>query len=199
MQSKPKSNSVITSKLDEAGVLVFTVRGAGPDGADATLSLDPKSMHEKNRERAMIHGLVQKVSDRAALSRNTVNFKPATPAEKLAAMRVLVDHLASGSEEWSPTRASAVPKGPTLDPILVAAVVEATGRLDSEVREMIAKGAGKKSVTPAVYLAALANAAAVRPIVERLRAEQASRLDVDGDELLSEAMGDEEGEDGEGA
>lgn len=193
MQVKPKSNSVITHSLREDGAIVFSVRGAGPNGqSPAELVLDPKSLSEKNRERAMIHGLVQKVSDRAALSRNTTNGASATPVEKLAAMKSLVDFLSTGTDEWQPAREGGA-RGPTsLDPILVAAVSEHTGRTAEEVRELVSKGSEKKGVTKAVFLAALGNAAAIKPIVERMREEQAKGLVVDGDDLLAGMLEPEE-------
>lgn len=194
MQVKPKSNSVITSAWDAtSNVITFTVRKAGANGqSDAALALDLNKVSEKNRARAMAHGFIQRVSDRAALSRNTTNGQSATPAEKLAAMKGLVDFLASGTDEWAPERVGGV-KGPTgLDPLLIAAVAEATGRSTDEVRELVAKGAEKKSVTKAVYLATLGGAGTVKPIVERMRAEQASAFEVDADELLNEVMGGEQ-------
>lgn len=194
MQAKPKSNSVITHTLREDGAIVFSVRGAGPNGqSPAELVLDPKALSEKNRERAMIHGLVQKVSDRAALSRNTTNGASATPQEKLAAMKGLVDFLMTGTTEWAPAREGGG-RGPTgLDPILVAAVAEHTGRTREEVLDLVAKGAEKKGVTKAVFLGALGGATAIKPIVERMREEQKKGLDVDGDDLLTDML-DPQGE-----
>lgn len=95
MQSKPKSNSVLTHALNpETKQLTFKVAGAG----EVVLNLSAVS--ERNRERATLHGLVQRISDAAAISRNTLTGKPAEPKEKFAAISELVEWFNSGAEEW---------------------------------------------------------------------------------------------------
>lgn len=121
-ETKAKSNSVITTAMD-GQVIVFHIKGAGE------LRLDMATAHDKVRERAMIHGFIQKVSDRAAIPFNKETNQYATPAEKLEAMRGLVDHFMSGTDQWQPTRAEGSGRKPGgLDSILLAAVAEATGK-----------------------------------------------------------------------
>lgn len=182
MNQKAKSNSVITTSV-EGEVITFTVRGAGE------LRLDLTKVAASVRARAAIHGFIQRVSDKAAISRNTENGQPATPAEKLEAMRGLVDHFMSGSDEWAPARKEGAVRRGGLDPLAIAAVVEATGKDEAAVRELIKIGAANKSVTPLAFLAALSASSKVAPILERLRAEAAERTDLDGDELL-EGLGE---------
>lgn len=202
MQSKAKSNSVVTTRLLDTGVIEFTVLKAAADGVGAaTMTLDPKACSEPVRARAVVHGLVARVVDRAALDRNKTTGKSASGAEKFAAMKTLVDHYASGAESWAMAQAERAPRGPSLDPIILAAVSEATGRGAVEVLEMVTKGAAGKAITLEAYLAALAASIKVAPIVAWMRAEAAAGLD--GDALLNEAMGggeggEEERESGEG-
>lgn len=193
MNAKPKTNSVVTSRVRDDGVLEITVLRAGPTGengqpTNAVLTLDPAAIHEDNRRRAMYMGLTSRIVDKAALPFDKAKGRYATPAEKLEAMRPLVEHLASGTADWSPKRATVV-KVSGLDAILLAAVQEATGRGEAEVREMVAKGAGKHHVTEEQFLALLGRGKLVAPIVERMRAEQAASVDLDADDLLDEAMG----------
>lgn len=195
MQAKAKTNTVVTTRLiPETGVIEFTVLRAAADGQGAaTMALDPRACHEAVRARAVVHGLVARIVDRAALDRNRTTGQPATGAEKFAAMKVLVDHYMGGSADWQMKASARSASAPVLDPILLAAVSQATGRPAPEVLDMIARGSAAKAITPAAYLAALGTSAKVAPIVERLRTDAAGGLD--GDALLDEAMeGEEEGE-----
>lgn len=186
MQTKPKSNTVTTTTVDATGrVITFTVRGAGPEGKDASFEVDVSTLSEANRNRALLHGITQRISDRAAMARNTTTGKAASPADKFQAMKSLADHYTSGAADWSPARAD----GATgLDSIMLAAVVEATGKTHEEIRVMIQTQSTAKGVTPKAFLAALAGSKLVAPIVARIRGEQAG---VDGDELLADMMGGE--------
>jgi len=177
MQTKAKSNSIITHSWDEATQgLTFNVVGAGA----VTLKLPMVS--KVNMARASRHGLIQRVSDAAAKNRDPVTGLSAAPAEKLASMARLVDHYNSGTEEWNPTRDAS---GPGLDGVILAAVGEATGKSLDDVRVMVGTGAAEKGITPRAYLAALGTAKLVAPIVARIRGKDAG---VSGDDLLAEAM-----------
>lgn len=180
MQTKAKSNSVITHAPQEDGSILFNVKGAGE------FRFDPAKTSEANQRRAMLHGFVQRIADAAAMSRNTTTGQAASPADKMAAMQRLVSHYESGSTDWSPARAEGKAGG--LDQVILAAVVEATGKTTEEVRAMVAKGAEGKGITPKAYLAALGTAKLVAPIVARIRGEQAGE---DGDDLLESMVSGE--------
>lgn len=180
MQSKVKSNSVVTSRLDEAtNEIVFGVVGAG----ETRLKLG--AISQAIRTRAVIHGLTQRVADRAAKNRDATNGKAATPESKLAAMAALVDHYNSGSEEWGMAGAGS---GPRLDQTIIAALAEVLAKPREEVLAFVAAGAGKHGVAQSAYLAKLGTGVKVQPVVDRLRAEGAG--DVDADEELEGLMGD---------
>lgn len=98
MQTKPKSNSVITHKLDGVGrdaILTFHVR----DVAEP-LVLKMADVSDEVYGLFAIHGVFQRIADGAALSRDPVTGKPMPPADKHAAMRRLVLHYASGTRDW---------------------------------------------------------------------------------------------------
>lgn len=108
---KRKSNSVVTHDVSTAGlhpVITFNVLGAG------TFALDMAKISDTVRDRAAVHGMVQRISDAAALSRTDKegNIIPAAELAqaKYEAMIALRDHYESGTAEWSRV-ATAGPKG----------------------------------------------------------------------------------------
>lgn len=170
MTTKPKSNSVITTKV-EGGVITFQVKDAGE------LLLDTSRVSESNRSRAMLHGFVQRVSDRAAISRNTETGLPATPSEKLAAMKELVEFYETGTEQWAMTRSGG--GGVQLDTQLL---VKALGEIYPErTEEQLSAWVRKRSSAERV---ALLMSEKVKPIVERLREGLGKGVDSEG--LLAE-------------
>ena len=84
-----KRNAVVGHKV--AGtVITFHVLGAGQ------FQFDMMKAGEANAEQAAIHGYVQKISDKAAISRNSDTGRSATPKEKYEAMYGLAMHLQNG-------------------------------------------------------------------------------------------------------
>jgi hypothetical protein len=184
MQMKPKSNSVVTHTVSPEGYITFAVVGAG------SFTINPADISAPNVARFQRHGIIQRISDAAAKGRDPNTGKSATPQARHDAMKRLADHYISGSVEWSPARAEG---SGGLDQIILAAVVEATGKTHEEVRAMVAAGAEKNSLTPKAFLAALGTSKLVKPIVDRIRGEQVP--EVDGDDLLAGMMtegGDDE-------
>lgn len=97
--SGKRANWKIAHKVDmDARVITWQVKDAGE------LRLDLGKVHADNRERAMMHGFVQRISDAAAMARDAKTGASATPQEKFEAMRRLVEHYVSGAESWSPAR-----------------------------------------------------------------------------------------------
>ncbi len=183
MQTKPKSNSVVTHTVSDAGVITFAVVGAGSFG------IDPAVIHASNLSRFQRHGIIQRISDAAAKGRDPTTGKSATPQARFDAMKRLADHYTSGAEGWSPAR---VEGALALDQIILAAVVEATGKTTEEVRAMIAAGAEKGAVTQKVYLAKLGEAKLVKPIVDRIKGAIAPAIDADDalDAMMAQADGE---------
>ena len=179
MNTKAKSNSIVTTTVTDLSI-AFHVKGAG------TCILSRSAISSTVTVRAMLHGLIQRVSDAAAKSRDTTTGLPATPEAKLAAMSRLVDHYNSGSEEWSPARVEGVV---ALDTILVRAIMEVLGKDEATVRAYIDRGATKNGVTPRAYLAKVGTGEKVSAVADRMRGESLPNIDAD-DEL--EGMDDEE-------
>ncbi len=183
MAQATERKSVITTTVSEDQTrITFHVKGAGE------LVLDLGKVNSAILTRARTHGFIQRVSDKAAIPCDTTTGKPATPGMKLEAMRAMVEHFESGASEWNIKRAEGAGRKPKdgLDPLVIAAVCEVTGKDETAVRAIIAAGAEAKQVKPAQYLGALAGAAKVKAVVERLREEQLASSELDGDELLGE-------------
>lgn len=90
MQSKRKSNSVVSYVIaPDFSKITFSV---GPQSFDFVVA----SLNIENGARAICHGIVQKVSDRAAIGRDPETGASATPEEKFAAMKECADRLIAG-------------------------------------------------------------------------------------------------------
>jgi len=174
-----RANSVLSTVVDEAEKsIVIHVAGAAPDGGSKTLTFRADSVHPNNQAYAMLHGFKQRLIDAAALSRDPKSGRSATPAEKFDAIEQLVEHYHSGSEEWNVRVASGERTDGELA-MLVRAVCEAKPQATAEkVREWL------KSKSKAER-AAIAQGATIKPIMDRIRAENAAPVDAEAmlDEL----------------
>src|SRR5258708_13605633 len=96
MQSKAKTNSVITTSLDEKGNPTWQVLGV-----EKPITLHLGKVAQSMRARAEVHGWFQRGSDGAALSRDQVTGKPASAQDKYEAIAELVAHYETGTEQWA--------------------------------------------------------------------------------------------------
>lgn len=101
MQAKPKSNSVVTTAWDLAtGILTITVLGM-KDGIiafnvrDAVGPVAYDGLNDLGK-RGLMHGMNQRIPDRAAIGRDKTTGSSASPEEKFAAMKALADHYKNG-------------------------------------------------------------------------------------------------------
>lgn len=177
MQTKAKSNSVVTHALTETGTILINVLGAG------TVEFDPKKAHEKNREWAEIHGWLQRLVDGAAKSRDPKTGKPASAEEKMGGIRRLVEHYESGADYWNLTREGGIGD----DSITVRAIAEVKGIDVEEVRKRLETRAAALNSTVAKVLYAIRTSAGdegsrVRDAINRLRPAST----INGDEILSD-------------
>lgn len=182
-QTKKRSNSVALFSISDGRLVWDYGPGLGK------LTLDPADVSAENRARAMMFGLKQRVSDAAALSRDTDSGKSASPEEKFEAQRRVIEHLASGSTEWS-IRAPAEGGGANasyvsraLVEIGKAADVVAANEL---VKRLADRDHGGK-MGPA--RAALAKAQDISTAIVTIKAREAAAQAVgNSDDLLGELM-----------
>lgn len=177
---KGKSNSVVTTELVDAegrptesvsgavGIR-FHVRAAG----STTLWL--RKLSEPNRQRGMVHGLIQRVSDRAAKSRDTKTGLPVPASEKLKAMAILVEHLNSGSDVWE-LRTAAQPRVDSRIENLLTALRQ-LGFVTNDAGEAKVRG---MTVSQRAAIALRDDVA-----VELRRIESAQTTEIDTDDLLA--------------
>jgi len=190
MQTKAKSNSVVTTQLLENGHLQITVLGAGK------LDFDPAKAHEDCRKRAEVHGWIQRLSDRAAKPRDTETGRPATPQDKYDAIAELVAHYMSGTGDWSMSGQGGGGKSITIE-----AIARLRGVDYATAEEFVAKYASAKRKMPdgtemsfggdtKAALAFLRDGKRVQEAIAAIRAERAPKAKVDADEALEE-LGEE--------
>jgi len=181
MQSKAKSNSVITHSIDaDTQVITFLVRGCEP------LTFDVKKVSDAVGERAMLHGFIQRVSDAAAISRNPETGLPATPEDKRDAMARLVEWYESGTEEWSRKREAGA--GPDTG-ITLQAMIDVFGGDAAGARGMIQSLADKRGITLNEARAVFAGSREVAARIAQLKADRAAKSGVDAQGLLDELQG----------
>lgn len=176
-----RKNSLINVNVEESGSLVFTVGEAG------SFTVNPAELSDDIRNRAVLHGLVQKISDAAAISKDDLTGDAAKDAAtKLEAMQSVAARLAEG--EWS--KRSGDGSGPVQGVIYrafeewVIATAKAK-KADAPSVETIRKVYDGK--TRAEQLA-LRNVPAIAKIVERLKSERGAKAakGVDTDGLLAD-------------
>jgi hypothetical protein len=185
MNQKSATGRLTTKLLNADGQETVSVLGAtiirfAASGAGHR-DLDTRKLSEIVKKHAMFHGLVQRVSDRAAISRDEKSGKSATPAEKLAAMNELIEFYEAGGDEWAMQRSGV---GTTDGKILAAALKRAYPHLTDEKVTEFLKG---KSASEQRQLLVSDK---IRPHADAVRAEMAK--DVDVDDMLKELESIEE-------
>lgn len=170
MNTKAKSNSVITHAVTtDWDNITFSVKNAGE------IVLDLEKVNPKLHKMAVVHGFIQRISDAAAIPRDTVTGKSATPQEKFDAMAKLVAHYESGTPEWSRVRESG--EGNSGGLLLAALTQLSPTKSKDEIRSWM------KSQTRA-QLDALRDTDRVKKVIDSLRPTPS--ISVDTDAMLAE-------------
>lgn len=165
MQSKQKANSIITHTLD-GNIITFNVVGAG------SFVVDMAKLSEANRMRAAVHGVIQRVSDGGAISRDQATGRAATPEEKYQRMAAIGMHLESGADEWSMRREGGGNEGSLLFRALRLAY-------PNKPADVLKTFLGGKTTTQKNALIA---SDTLKPFVDKLRSEAGAGLN--GEEIL---------------
>ncbi len=95
MNIKFRENAVTAVSRDATGITV-AVRGI-----DAPIVLRFAQLSDAVRAESMGYGMEVRLTRAAAIERDTKSGKPATAAEKHAAIKRLADHYASGTDAWA--------------------------------------------------------------------------------------------------
>lgn len=175
-----RANWTIAHKI-EGQLVKFAIKGAGE------LVLDVAKIHAANRTRAEMHGFVQRISDAAAMARDSKTGASATPQEKFDAMRRLVEHYQSGAEGWSPARSVEGVGRPRVDKdkeLLAMALGIFNPQKDTATIAQFVQGLKKEQVTALLVSAQLKDSVTLAR-EEILKAESKIAEGVDAEELLS--------------
>jgi hypothetical protein len=174
-----RKNALIAVSNDN-GVLSFTVGNAG------SFTIDTNALGEDIQLRARLHGIVQKVSDAAAIAKSELTGDADADAlTKFNAMQSVADRLMNG--EWSKRTGDG--SGP-VSGVIFRAFAEWVG--DMSAKKKVAAPTPEKmrevydAKTRAEQLA-LRNVPAIAKIIERIKSERGSNAtEVDTGELLGE-------------
>lgn len=174
-----RANAIVQTAIDAgAGTLTVTVAGHEP------LVLRVADLSPEVAAYAALHGLKQRIVDAAALERDEMG-RPASPADKWAAMSKLVSHYASGSREWGLRTAGNGSGAGAEGGLILRAVAAIQGVELRGMRERLEALAEKRETTTRALLARLAKEPAV---IEKM-AELRGPVKAGGDELLAELAG----------
>lgn len=176
-----RKNALISVAYDN-GVLTFTVGNAGSFG------IDTNALAADISEKARIHGLVQKVSDAAAMPKSEFKGKSADEIAtmKFNAMKSVRDNLTGDDPQWSKRRGDGT--GPVAGIIYRAYEEFVLDRAKAKKAKVTAEQirAQYDGLDRAGQLA-LRNIPEVATIMERLRAERGTKAsDVDTSALLAD-------------
>jgi hypothetical protein len=128
-----RENAVVNvTELPNGAGLAFEVVGEGK------FEVRLADLSENVKVRGLLHGLKQRVSDKAAIPRDTATGKSATPGEKFEAMRALGAHLSSGTVDWEMRKGVGGPRGPSDETRLVLrAIAEIQGISVADLEERL--------------------------------------------------------------
>lgn len=167
---KAKSNSVITHSVSpDNDEIAFDVLGVG------VIRMDITAIHGEIMKKAAIHGMIQRISDAAAISRDPRTGEAATRQDKYDAMQRLVNHYESGTSEWS--RRPVAGEGKSGGLLFKAlCIMSAETKTADDIREWM-------SAKTKAQLTALRNSPKVAAIISELRP---ASIEVDADALMDE-------------
>lgn len=173
-----RKNSIISSSF-EAGMVTITVEGFDP------LTINLVNLPEDIASRAMAHGIIQKVSDAAAIKRDELPDDSAKAAAmKYDAMREVFSRIVSG--DWNAKRGDggSAPSG-----LIFRALLEYTNATRATAKKPpIEEGtlrAYYDGKTRAEQLA-FRNVPAIATIIDRIKSERGGVSKVDANALIDD-------------
>ncbi len=166
-----RKNAIVSVETTEQSI-AFVVDGVG------TIDIDLASLASEVTSRAIIHGIVQKVSDAAALG------KDATPSDKFQAMKAVADRLIAGN--WNK------PAGETGAPVqglIWMAYREVMQSLAAKAKKTVSDDdlRAKYDAKSRADQLALRTNPEIAKVIERIKSErQTNNTVIDTDALLAE-------------
>lgn len=182
-----RSNSVVSFTQNDDGTQTFKI-------GTQEITFHPDMVDPTLRARAELHGWKQRISDKAALSRDPKTGKSATPEQKFAAVRAIIEHYESGADKWEMERVGGNGGGRSDSSYILQALANVQGVDAKTMAERVAANAEKRELTVDAYLKRVATQPAVATEVARIKHGES----VDADEFLDE-LADAEDADGDDA
>lgn len=185
MQTKPKANSIITHALSDNRI-TFLFRGQ-PIG-----NLNVTALHPVIVQRAMQHGLVQRIGDGGAVERQdkaTGHIRSDAEMDDIKRARIvaLIEHYNSGTAEWNLTRSAG--GGGVDNTGLTIEAIARTYKWDVATTEAkVTRLAESKGITRKEMLQTYANIPDVAAMMGTIKAERAARTGLDAQSLADELM-----------
>jgi hypothetical protein len=174
-----RTNAVVTFTQHDDGTQTYTVGGQ-------SRTFDPAKTALEIQTHAMYHGFKQRISDKAALSRDPKTGKSATPEQKRAAVWAIIDHYESGTDKWDMPREPGNGGGRSDASYIMQALAMVQDVDLKTMAERVAANAEKRGITVEAYLKRVATSPAVAEAVARIKHGESE----DADEILDELAGD---------
>lgn len=187
MQIKPKANSIITHALTDVSgrpAIEFKFRGA----AIGTLNI--VDLSPQVRERAMIHGMLQRIGDGGAVERmdkqtGLIRTDAEMDGIKRARITALIEHYNSGTAEWNLTRTSGG-GGVDTSGLTIEAISRVYGWSVTDTERKVDTLAEKKGIERKEMLRTYANIPDVASMIGTIKAERAARTGLDATSMADE-------------
>jgi len=178
-----RNNQVVSFTQNDDGTQIFKV------GAQS-ITFHPDLVSPANRTRAELHGWKQRISDKAALSRDPKTGKSASAEDKFRAVAAIIAHYEAGGDSWDMPRVGGG-GGRSEASYILEALANIQGLDVETMTARVAEMAEKRGLTSDTYLKRVATSNAVASEIARIKHGDAE----DADDLLEELNGDEEGDD----
>lgn len=183
-----KKNSLIRSTFDASNNVLTLSVGNEATGNIGTIEIALRNLNAEVTTLALVHGLVQKVSDAAAMPKDELPDNPIEAAKvKLAAMTAVAERITGEDGTWSANRGDG--SGPVSGLIFRAfsewaQAMAAKRKKDVPTEEQLRAVYDAKSRADQLALRSVPEIAA---IIDRIKAERGSAgSKVDADGLLGE-------------
>lgn len=182
MQTKAKANSQVTHRVIGDTSIGFTVLGHDE------IVLDMTKLHQANLTRAAVHGLIQRVTDMAAVPVADKDGNITPKADRLRVkyerMARVVSHFVSGAEAWSIREAV---RGATDHSLTIRAMMERFSKdaagVDVLIETWVKNGHGSRTA----ILDSFAARSDIAELVRGYRVADTARIDT---EALMAEMGE---------
>jgi hypothetical protein len=183
MQTKPKSNSIITHVLSNNGI-EFLFRGQRVGNLNLT------AVHAANKERAIIHGMIQRIGDGGAVERmdkatGTIRTDAEMDAIKRARLEALIAHYNSGTPDWNLVRSN-TGGGVDTSGLTIEAISRVYGWSVTDTERKVDTLAQKKGIERKEMLRTYSNIPDVAAMIGTIKAERAARTGLDAVSMADE-------------